>query len=1133
MLLFDFSAADIDKDEFGNRLHGINVVEELFSSLQQAFLGTHPGKDRLSNSWNCKNQDQVEQILTNQNLRESVVLFVETEPTRFPVGSGLKTSAVEGVNVFYGLINKDSFSISSFLTPPYLCVMNGHSRIAELKVDHSCYDQIASALSGTVKLTKNIFEMSAMEQTVRYLQRIRFLSVSDTLSSLMTDDEIELLINAMKETASDDVSALVEAFLREKVTNEEFITRAYQLAAKIKAKKLRRKARTQIINKIRTNAAVDGLRVGIQKSTDEECTVSEECETTETEQEESFERLSTLEIAPFTDQDEVEDGHMFSQFLKPKRPSGSGIPEARPAIASLQKGNVNSGSMGSEERRHHSSDRDSSMKSMEQKPVFYGQVDASNYRDSGIVRAMQSPWARGFMQSYINRTLTNSKLLESVEKMVNERDPHLRMANCRLFEETCELIVSQKLASHGLTLKSLEWLGSTAQSQIEQNFETNGDLEVLVADVHRRMKAQSNPGQDRKFFNRQHTCPHEFYKPDMKTRSVYGMDLEQQIRSREQLERLNMKVFYHKKDALISDPPVNRGSGGRIIDTTHFDPSSGIASGTKYQHVYSPQNYKPNKFNTTRTEVSSGTKPIKSMLEPVTPNSGGNPRHAKRNSVDLYNSKRGWTIMGSKQMAPKMGLHADVESDEESSSILSSMSPLHRSRSRMTLEFPHHSVFDKQLSQFYKSCSEQIIKLTKKVISDLSSNWEFNSQELANLHKIRQQPIEFFQWLSKFRSGTSLAELVKIDGFCDCLVAEHSATLEENANQLSANENYAQADKHLFDKFVAAEMRNLFEKEGSAMTRQQLALERLVYGSNFSVLGVFEVWLANFDDRELLESLNIAHRAVFSNGNNIRLNLHKAKENSDDSSDDEAKPPQKSETKQENPSPSENSKPIGLSRLKSGVINKPAALDLKDTDSYPMATHGTAGAKNHMAGVSELMNSPDSKLRMMNHSSMNTEKGSLNARISAIDDMNGSPVNPMRSPGLAPSLISPNERGGWDSPGKDSIVLESKAHPTGHKLVLQLQQAESSPSNKIGTLNSLGLETHKSGGVGTSRTVQSHQDYSDMFQLLPCVTKTKDMKFEFFMNNIFAKMKNEYGMTQHQYFQFIKEVSKFSNARRS
>src|SRR3990167_1702087 len=134
MLLFDFSAADIDKDEFGNRLHGINVVEELFSSLQQAFLGTHPGKDRLSNSWNCKNQDQVEQILTNQNLRESVVLFVETEPTRFTVGTALKTSAVEGVNVFYGLLNQDSFSISSFLTPPYLCVMYGHSRIAELKV---------------------------------------------------------------------------------------------------------------------------------------------------------------------------------------------------------------------------------------------------------------------------------------------------------------------------------------------------------------------------------------------------------------------------------------------------------------------------------------------------------------------------------------------------------------------------------------------------------------------------------------------------------------------------------------------------------------------------------------------------------------------------------------------------------------------------------------------------------------------------------------------------------------------------------------------------------------------------------------------------------------------------------------
>lgn len=1112
---------------------GIEAVEGLYESLQRCNGSTKGASHQLlARSWVCSDGSEADQAILTVRGAACSVLFIEKEPSLFAVGTALKTASVQGVDVFYGLLGGATLQMSGLVSPPHLVILHKASRVAELRIDPQCYDQIASALSNMVTLQKNIFEMSSMELTVRSLQRVRFLSTCDFLPNLFTDDEIELLVQQMRESSSDDVSALVESYMRNRTSQDAFISRCFSVLSKVKAKKARRRARALIIHRVRLAAGIDDSRNGLYRSNGADCTETEDCETTETEQEESFERLSTLEIAPFTDKDEAEDGNYFSQLLAQNNPSKDAN-GSKPAIMSVEKTKVLSGSINSEERHHNTSENQTSLKSLEKGVRFFHNKDAGQFKENTLLQSIQSPWARGFVQSFINKTLAQPHLHDKIEDLLAETDLHLRKIKCRAFEESSELVLSQMLSAHGLSLKSLDWMDFGSQSVIQQNFEATGDIEALVADFHKKLKGQSNQIPDRRMFNRQLTCPHEFYKPDHKSRSMYGLDLEHQIRSREQLERLNMKVFYHKKDALLLDSPPNRGSGGRILDTSHFDMSSGMASGTKYQHVYSPQNYKTNKFNV-RAEVSSGNKPLKSMLDPVTPNSGGNPRHIKRNSVDLYNSKRGFNLLAVKPITGNMGLHADVESDEESSSILSSMSPLHRSKSRMTLEFPHQSVFDKQLAQFYKVAADKIIKLTKQSVTELSAKWEFSSQELANLHKTRQQPLEFFQWISRFRRGTPLTDLVKMDGFCDCLVAEHSVTLDENRSPMYSTENFVQADKSLFDKFITAELRNLLEKDTSPTAGHQLALERLVSGSNTAVLSVFEVWMSKFDDKELIESLNIAHKVVFSShGNNLKLNLHKAKENSDDSSDEghraadlNTSPKAENTITSPGASPGAN-KPSVLARLKSGAINKLPALDLKDTDSYPMATHGTSGAKqNHLAGVSELMNSPNSRLEMMHHSSLNTEKGSMNARISAIEDLNGSPLNPMRSPGLAPSLISPNERGGWDSPGKDSIVLESQKPPAGgQRLVLQLQSTQiPSPSNKMGTMNSLAQETMKSLGIGTSRTVQSHQDYSDMFQLLPCVTKTKDMKFEFFMNNIFAKMKNEYGLTQHQYFQFIKEV---------
>ena len=150
-----------DCSGIASKPQGIEAVEGLYESLQKC-NGSAKGANHqlLVRSWVCSDGSEADQAILTIREAACSVLFIEKEPSLFAVGTALKTASVQGVDVFYGLLGGATLQMSGLVSPPHLVILHKASRVAELRIDPQCYDQIASALSNMVTLQKNIFEMS-------------------------------------------------------------------------------------------------------------------------------------------------------------------------------------------------------------------------------------------------------------------------------------------------------------------------------------------------------------------------------------------------------------------------------------------------------------------------------------------------------------------------------------------------------------------------------------------------------------------------------------------------------------------------------------------------------------------------------------------------------------------------------------------------------------------------------------------------------------------------------------------------------------------------------------------------------------------------------------------------------------
>lgn len=744
------------------------------------------------------------------------ILAVEEYPRKYTINLMLSLSAVSSLDVFYCLEEKKG--VLPFLSStPYIVYFKRGVRRVEMRIDPECIDKLAKVIARDIKITNP--SNSIFETIIRAHQRELFISNNSELRHNFTNPELSALASSLTEEGDDEVSKIIDMKLSNQIDYQKLISKLFNYLSKL---------------------SPDSFDIAEASSfTRSEI---EYLPNTFVEQPDQIDRTPVkLYVSQLPTIHTSSNSH-----AKMQNDSASMVPQVPILSLPGQYGQNNlignqkiNGSIASKERRHNPSENVSISSEEEHSPKGDPLL-----KDTCLIEGFSTPWAWGFLKCYNVRSL-NEGLTEVFEKYLRVTNLQRKRSLANEFETICTEIVQEKLQSHGLDLKTIDWMDQAVQEQIYANFEAKCDLDQLIFEIQHKVKSYSSPGPDKKKLreNREFLPPPLFIRHP-RTGSFERTDNDDPGKSEIIYNKLAQQIF--------------NDVGNKLTPRIHSPISP------NHDPFFSPER----KMRKRQTVYMY---------------------HMKRGSVDLYDKKREnmRSYLHGRNRVIMHDKHASI-SDDSGSSIVSSLSPVSKTKSRRTIDFPSKSLFQPELIQFYKHYSnliqEQVQGLVDKLIEEMRSNlgFHFSDKEISNLHNIRKQSKDFYILILYFKNKYNLRELFKNQPkFLDCTLAEHSS------NEGSAsNKEQLKSNKSLFDLFASAQLQFMSDdKDARLMNKQVLNLEALLSGSNMMVLGAFEVWLNTFNDDELADNLNIVHRSLFARRvNDNIIKVIKAKQGSQKSS---------------------------------------------------------------------------------------------------------------------------------------------------------------------------------------------------------------------------------------------------------
>ena len=468
-------------------------------------------------------------------------------------------------------------------------------------------------------------------------------------------------------------------------------------------------------------------------------------------------------------------------------------------------------------------------------------------KNTCLSKGFSSPWARGFLQAFnMRKQLPSEFLQEIIEDYILEKDLQKKEELGDQFEEVSSQVIHQRLMQVGLDLKTIAMLDYDTQDMVYHNFEQNGDLDVLIHHIQHKIKSYSSPSPD-------------IDRPGKRKQFAWPFRLAPIIRSFEQIvqdDNPRNDARYNK----LSEDMFNSLNQGRYFESALLSPQS-----------------PPNK------------------REPES-------RNNRRGSVDLYDLKREPYIINCRPVLP---LHQGSISDDDNMSMFSSISPHSKSKSRRTIDFPSQNLFDSEIVDFYNRYAEKIEEDIKCIIPAMVASLKTftlpvmtSDREIQSIYQYKKQSSPYFLLLINFMHNHTVRDfMLANEGFMDCLVIDFGS----GRDTLISRDKMKSA-KSLFDSYCTAQMQYMSQVSEDMLVKQTQNLETLLVGSNMLMLGCFEVWINNGNDRELHENLGMIHMYYFGKRASpiMKINLIKTEEDEESKESDKDEIPEKVQNAEKN-----------------------------------------------------------------------------------------------------------------------------------------------------------------------------------------------------------------------------------------
>ena len=471
-----------------------------------------------------------------------------------------------------------------------------------------------------------------------------------------------------------------------------------------------------------------------------------------------------------------------------------------------------------------------------------------------LADGFDSPWARGFLASYLNGSLQIEHLIEIIDEYLLEKDLMNKKKLSMHFEETSNNIIINKLNSHGMDIKTIDWLEPEAQQLIYSNFEKKGDLDALIYELQHKVGSYSSPhGRGKK--NREERI---FFRTAPKTRSYENLAIEVDNLMKSE------KVYFNMANKMFNKMPHDYSRGAALLSPTSPDFDK--------------------RYTDSPISISNDFK-----------------KTGKRGSVDLdnKNKKKGQAGIIIVQRVELPDKNENIESDHESSSGgYSNQSPASKSKSKFSIEFPSNHLFDVRLKSFYREYSDKIEASIREImpffIRELEDNQDvyLTDKEIYSMYDVRWKPQAFFLFICHFQNRTNLSKLTNEDSRFLLSIKED---FHNHINRGEEAHDKLKEDKAFFDTFATAQLEYFCRPDGGLLMNKQAAnLQALLAGSNMLILAAFEVWFMNRQDADFTETLLLLHKSIFgkkSQGMTINL-IKTGKESEKGSSQEEHENPE-------------------------------------------------------------------------------------------------------------------------------------------------------------------------------------------------------------------------------------------------